>query len=353
MAVLGDNRPEWLYCHVGIMAAGGRTCGIYATSSPEQVRYLLNHSEARVLFLENEEQLEKALTVLGETRVERVVIWDAKGLWGFADARVTFFDDFRKEGQLYQERTPGGSGSGSRPSSPTTRRWSSTRRGHRAAQGRDAVPPEHPVGGGGALEAVPWTEDEEVVSYLPFAHIFENFTSFFNAIRLGYRRELRGERGHPVPEPARGVADLLRRPAADLGEAGLRGRAADGRLHADQARGLPGRVAVGRRHARAVQAGRVPLGCGSRTPLAYAAALYPLRRRLGFERIRIAVSAAAPAAPEMFEYFHALGIPLAEVYGQTESTGMVSANREGRNRAGTVGEPIAGIEVRLATTARS
>ena len=59
VAILGDNRPEWLYCHLGTMAAGGATCGIYATSSPEQVRYLLQHSGARYLFLDNEEQLEK------------------------------------------------------------------------------------------------------------------------------------------------------------------------------------------------------------------------------------------------------------------------------------------------------
>ena len=60
------------------------------------------------------------------------------------------------------------------------------------------------------------------------------------------------------------------------------------------------------------------------------------------------MSAAAPAAPELFEFYHALGVPLLEVYGQTESTGVITASRPGRDRVGTVGEPIAGIEVRLA-----
>jgi long-chain acyl-CoA synthetase len=349
VAVLGDNRPEWLYCHLGIMSAGGRTCGIYATSSPEQVRYLLNHSEARLLFLENEEQLEKALAVLGETRVERVVIWDAKGLWGFTDARVTFFDDFRKEGQLYRERHPG----------TLDERLT-------AIQADDTAMVIYTSGTTGppkgamlshrnilwalesALEAVQWREDDEVVSYLPFAHIFENYTSVFNAVRLGYSvnfvespdtmfqnlREVSPTyfAGPPrIWEKLASVVDLRMADSTPVKRAIYRAA-----------------VAVGRRHARAALAGRVPLWLRLAYGAAYAAVLYPLRRRLGLERTRVAISAAAPAAPEMFEYFHALGLPLAEVYGQTESTGIITAMRVGRARPGTVGEPITGIEVRLA-----
>jgi len=107
VAVLGENRPEWLYCHLGIQTAGGATCGIYPTSAPEQIKYLLNHSEARLLFVDNEEALDKALPVVGETRVERVVVWDAKGLWGFADDRVVFFDDFLKQGKSFADAHPG------------------------------------------------------------------------------------------------------------------------------------------------------------------------------------------------------------------------------------------------------
>jgi long-chain acyl-CoA synthetase len=107
VAVLGENRPEWLYCHLGIQTAGGATVGIYPTSAPEQITYLLSHSEARLIFVENEEQLDKVLTAVAGTRVERVVVWDAKGLWGFTDERVVFFDDFVKQGVTFDERHPG------------------------------------------------------------------------------------------------------------------------------------------------------------------------------------------------------------------------------------------------------
>jgi long-chain acyl-CoA synthetase len=349
VAVLGDNRPEWLYCHLGIMAAGGRTCGIYATSSAEQVRYLLVHSEARVLFLENEEQLEKVLSIVGQTGVERIVIWDAKGLWGFADERVTFFDDFVKQGQAlldagaeqFEARL-----AAVRPEDTAMIIYTSGTTG----------PPK------GAMLAhrnilwvldaigstIPLHEDDEVISYLPFAHIFENFTSVFNAIYRGYvvnfvesmdtlfqnLREVSPSYFAGPPRIWEKLASTVElRMAESTPVKRLLYRAA---------------FAIGRRHARAQPAGRARLALRMAYWLAYAAVLYPLKRRLGFDRTRLAVSAAAPAAPELFEYYHALGIPLLEVYGQTESTGIISGNQVGQARVGTVGPPIPGIEVRLA-----
>jgi len=108
-------------------------------------------------------------------------------------------------------------------------------------------------------------------------------------------------------------------------------------------------VAIGRRYARArLGQGGVPLWLALAYRLAYWAALAPLKRRLGFDRTHLAVCGAAPASPELFEYYHALGIPLVEGYGLTESTGVISVNRVERPRVGTVGEPIPGIEVALA-----
>jgi long-chain acyl-CoA synthetase len=349
VAILGDNRPEWLYCHLGTMTAGGATCGIYATSSPEQVRYLLQHSRARCLFVENEEQLEKALAAVGETAVERLVVWDAKGLWGFADERVTFFEDFVKQGQAFLEEAP--------------RRLDAAL----AATAADDVamviytsgttgPPK------GAMlshrnilweiesltRSVPLQPGDEVVSYLPFAHIFENFTSVFWPLRLGL-----------VVSFAESVDTLFQ----NLREVSPTYFAGPPRIWEKLASTLELRMAdstplkrrlyrlavdIGRRHARGRRRGDVGPGLALAYALARAAVLYPLKRRLGLERTRIAVSAAAPAAPDLFDFYHALGVPLIEVYGQTESTGVISANRPGRDRVGTVGEPIPGIEVRLA-----
>jgi long-chain acyl-CoA synthetase len=103
VAILGENRPEWLICHLAIMTVGGVTCGIYTTSAAEQVAYIVGHSESKVIFIENEEQLDKILQILPEVNLTRVVIWDPKGLWGFSHEKIIFYSDFFKEAKKYLE----------------------------------------------------------------------------------------------------------------------------------------------------------------------------------------------------------------------------------------------------------
>ena len=94
VSILGDNRPEWVICHLAAMTAGGVTCGVYPTSAPDQVAYVVGHSESKVLFAENEEQVDKVLQIIDELKVAQVVVWDPKGLWGFSHERIIFFDEF-------------------------------------------------------------------------------------------------------------------------------------------------------------------------------------------------------------------------------------------------------------------
>jgi long-chain acyl-CoA synthetase len=349
VAILADNRPEWLYCHLGIQTSGGATCGIYATSSPEQIEYVLRHSEARLVFVDNDEQLDKVLAVVGATAVERVVVWDAKGLWGFADDRVVFFEDFVKQGLRFAEAHPQAVPERLAAIAPedtamviytsgTTGPPKGAMLCHRSiVWGTEAFREVNPLG-----------PDDEVVSYLPFAHVYENLVSVFGAINNGYvvsfvesmatlfqnLREVSPTYFASVPRIWEKLASTIELRMADSTPV----KRALYRVA----------VGVGRRHARARLAGRVPLALAVVYRLAAWTVLHPLRRRLGLDRTRVAVCGAAPASPELFEYYHALGVPLVEGYGLTESTGVVSVNRVARPRVGTVGEPIPGIEVALA-----
>ncbi|MCU0579127.1 MAG: AMP-binding protein, partial [Desulfobacterota bacterium] len=96
VSILGENRPEWLFCDLGNMSVGGVSVGVYPTSAPDQVAYVVGHSESQVLFIENEEQVDKVLQILPELQVKQVVVWDPKGLWGFSQERIIFFDEFLK-----------------------------------------------------------------------------------------------------------------------------------------------------------------------------------------------------------------------------------------------------------------
>lgn len=103
VAILGENRPEWQFCHLGTMTAGGATTGIYPTNAPEEITYVVNHSESRILFVENEEQVDKVLQIVDELVCEQVIIWDPKGLWGFSHPRLEFFDKFMARGREFLE----------------------------------------------------------------------------------------------------------------------------------------------------------------------------------------------------------------------------------------------------------
>ena len=350
VAVLAENRPEWLYCHLGIQTVGGATCGVYPTSSPEQIRYLLHHSEARIVFVENAEQLDKVLAIVADTRLERIVVWDAKGLWGFSDERVSFLEDFLKQGKTFAETQPGA----------VDERLAAVRPEDTAmiiyTSGTTGPPKGAMLTHRGILwvtEAFlsinPVDQNDEVVSYLPFAHIYENLISVFGPLRTGYvvnfvespdtlfqnLREISPTYFASVPRIWEKLASTVELRMAD-----------STRLKRSLYRLA---VGIGRRYARARlgQAG-ASLWLALAYRLAAWAALAPLKRRLGFDRTRIAVCGAAPASPELFEYYHALGVPLVEGYGLTESTGVIAVNRVERPRVGTVGQPIPGIEVALA-----
>jgi len=107
VAVLGDNRPEWLVCHIAAMTIGAVTCGVYSTSAADQVAYVVGHSESGVLFVENEEQVDKVLEILPDLDPVQVIVWDPKGLWGFEHENILLFDDFMERGRAYFAEHPG------------------------------------------------------------------------------------------------------------------------------------------------------------------------------------------------------------------------------------------------------
>jgi long-chain acyl-CoA synthetase len=349
VAVLGENRPEWLTTSLGIMAAGGATCGIYPTSSPEQVLYLLQHSEARVIFVENEEQLEKVLPILAQTRVERMVVWDAKGLWGFTDPRVVFHEDFEKEGDALRAAEPGrleerlaGVAPGDTAMIIYTSGTTGSPKGAMLSHGSSLFMSE------ALVEAYGARQGDDLVSYLPLAHIYENLGSVLLHLRVGYvvnfvesldtlfqnLREVSPTNFASVPRIWEKLASTIELRMAD--STWLKQRLY--RLA----------VAVGRRWVAARDAGRVPASLRVARFVTSWVVLEPLKRRIGFDRARLAFSGAAPASPELFGYFQALGIPLVEGYGMTESTGVIAVNRPDHPVVGTVGEPLPGIEVVLA-----
>jgi long-chain acyl-CoA synthetase len=349
VGVLGDNRPEWLICHLGAMTAGGATCGVYPTSAPEQVAYVLGHSEAKVLFVENEEQVDKVLQIMDELKVTQVVVWDPKGLWGFSHEKIIFFNEFMNMGQEYLRENP----------EAVSARLKAISLDDTAmiiyTSGTTGPPKGAMLSHNNILKltesfvaANPFFESDELLSYLPLAHIYENLISLFGAVWVGSTVNF-VESIDTLAQNLREVSPTIFASVPRIWEKFA------SMIYIRMSDSTPLKkalykvaVGVGMRYVRAPKGTPERLQWGALYWPLYGLVLFHLKRQLGFERIRYAVCGAAPASPELFEYFNAMGIPLREGYGQTESTGVIAVQRKDRPRWGFVGEPIPGVEVKIA-----
>jgi long-chain acyl-CoA synthetase len=349
VSILGENRPEWLICDLAVMTIGGITCGIYTTSAAEEVAYIVGHSESKVIFIENEEQVDKILQILPEVNLKKVIVWDNKGLWGFSQEKVTFFTDFLKDSKEYLRNNP----------HCVEARLGSVRSDDTAmiiyTSGTTGRPKGAMISHRNIIEltdsfvqANPSFETDEVVSYLPLSHIYENLISLFQSIWAGGTVNF-VESPDTLPQNLREVSPTIFASVPRLWEkfaSAIEIRMSDAPPFKQALYRLA--VGVGFKYVRTREKTREHLLWGFLYWPLYFAVLYHLKRQIGFERIRWAICGAAPAAPELFEYYNALGVPLREGYGQTESTGVIAVQRLDRPRWGYVGEPIPNVEVKIA-----
>jgi long-chain acyl-CoA synthetase len=299
--------------------------------------------------VENEEQVDKILQILPEMKLKAVVVWDPKGLWGFSHDEIVFFDAFLQRGRAYL---------GSHPDC--------VRHRHETVQSADTAMMIYTSGTTGRpkgamishknilgitesfLEATPFFENDEMLSYLPLAHIYENLISLFQAVRSGGTVNF-VESIDTLPQNLREVSPTVFASVPRIWEkfaSMIEIKMSDSPPFKKLLYRLA--VLVGLCYVREKESPRGRFLWGLLYRPFYWLVLYHLKRQLGLERVRYAVCAAAPASPELFEYFNALGVPLREGYGQTESTGVIAIQRIDRPRWGFVGEAIPDMEVKIA-----
>ena len=349
VAILGDNRPEWSICHLAAMTAGGVTCGIYPTSSSEEIAYVVGHSESKILFVENEEQVDKILEIIDDLEITQVVVWDPKGLWGFSHPLLIFYDTFMAKGREFLDEKPGAvderkggiasddtamiiytSGTTGRPKGAMITH-------HNILSTTEAF-----------TEALPFSQKDEMLSYLPLAHIYENLISVFQAIWTGGTVNF-VESLDTLPLNLREVSPTVFASVPRIWEkfaSMVEIRMSDSTVLKRALYRLA--IGTGLRRVRASEGSKERMWWSLLYWPLYWGVLHHLKRQLGFDRIRFAVCGAAPASPELFEWYNAMGVRLREGYGQTESTGVIAVQRVDRPRWGYVGEPIPNAEVAIA-----
>lgn len=351
VGLIGENRPEWAFCDLGIQAIGAATTGIYTTSSPEQIHYILEHAGCRVFIVEGEEQLDKVLEIRDRLPLlEHIIVIDPEGLRTFQDAKVVMWDQFLRLGEDHERRHPASVDermSEIRPEDMAVLIYTSGTTGQPKGAmltHRNLIWASNALGREHAL-----VEGDEVLSFLPLSHIVERLLTVVHPVRWGYTVNFI-ENVDTVMENVAEVAPTVFFAVPRIWEklfsvVTLRVKENDffKRWAYQAAIGLS-LWAVRRRFS-----GRsVPAWMGAAVRAADLLVLLPLRRRLGLHRARVVISGAAPISPDLLEYFWALGVPICEGYGLTEGSGPASIIRRDNVRLGTVGRPFVGCEIRIA-----
>ena len=346
VAVHSENRPAWLFADLATQALGAITVGIYPTSPAAEVEYLLSHSGAKVLVAEDEEQVDKALAVRKQLpALERIVVVDPRGV-DLDDALIMTLAELEAlgTGSSFDVAAAAAAVDPDEAAiivytSGTTGPPKGAMLSHRNLQAAASA--------SGATFGV--HERTEVLSYLPLCHIAERLISAINAVSQGYVVSF-GEGSDTFLQDLAEVQPTFFLGVPRVWEklmAGIEIRMADaGRLKRASYRfwmGVGGGIARRRwRTGRIAGLDRLRYGLG------WLFLYRPLRLKLGLARVDGVLSGAAPIAPQVLEFFWALGVPVREGYGQTENTALGTITPADDVRLGKVGRPVAGTELRIA-----
>ena len=331
VAVLAENRPEWLFADLGAQGIGAITVGVYPTSSEPEVAHVLADSAAKVVIVEDEEQLDKTLLVRDQLpALRKIIVVDTRGIRSLADPMTVSLEEVDALGEHRLRSSPG--------------EWLDAVGG--LPGGQDVAIVVYTSGVSGppqgimlshanlaAAAAIATTfygarPDDEVLSYLPLCHVAERLVSVVVALRAGYIVNF-GEGGESFANDLRDV-----QPTFFLGVPRVWER-------------LAASVQVRMRNASWLKRRSYASWRGRGGPLPWLFLYRSLRQKLGMSRVRVALSGAAPIAPEVLEYFRSLKIAVREVYGQTENTALATAAPVDDVRIGTVGRALPGVEVRV------
>ncbi len=353
VAIMATNRPEHVQADQAAIHAGATPTSFYFTLAPEQIRYVAGHCEAKVAVLEDRDMLKRWQDIRDDLPALRHVVLldgaeeaDAPGVLGW--------DELVRRGR---------------------EALAADRSGFEELRGR-VVPEDNAAllytsGTTGPPKGVLLTHhnllfestaldrltglspEGSSVSYLPLAHIAERVLSIYGPLTM---------RTHVwfCPEPAQAVEYVREaRPTIFFGvprvwekvRAGINAKLAaeeNERKRAITQKAVETGLEVVRRQQRGEA---VPFGLRARHAVLERLVLAKVRQAIGLDRCAFASSAASPLAVDVAEFFAALGLPLVEVYGMTETTGVATGNRPGKVKIGTVGPALAGVEIRRAADA--
>lgn len=349
-SILSNTTIEWVLADLAVLSAGGVSNGIYPTDAPEQVHYLCEDSRTTVLFVEDEEQLDKALAVRDQLPLLRkIVVVDMEGLRDFHDEQVISLDTLRALGrehlaqhpQMLEQRV-----AGVNPDDLAILVYTSGTTGKPKGAMHSHKGLVYTVRGYNTLIAR--DENDECMCFLPLCHIAERMGGEYFSLYTGARLNF-VENPETVPENVREIAPTVFTAVPRVWEKFYSGvMIALKEASRLQQAAYAWAIGVGQQVADHVLKGEaVPGGLRLRFKLARLLVLDNVRKLIGIHRSRFLVTGAAPISPELVRWYLALGVPMLEVWGMTETCGASTGVPAQRIKPGSIGPAAQYNEVKL------
>lgn len=348
IAVLGDNRPEWLIAELAAQSMGASVVGIYPTSIGEELEHILAMSQARVVVVEDQEQVDKLLRLreTSDLLVEHVIFYDPHGLEQYDDPWLIDFTEVEKMGRERAGQHPGWFAEQVERGTPDDIAIICTTSGTTSKPKLGELSHANLLAMAQNLTEIdPADSSFRYVSFLPFAWIGEQML----AVAIGLGRGLTIS----FPEDAATQRHDMREIGPDVMFSPPRiweSMLSEVQVRIDEAGWLKRKIFgwgydIGDKAARARVQGK-----GGSGPLQWFAdqvSTRPVRDQLGLARVQRAYTGGAPLGPDVFRFFHAIGVNLKQIYGQTEICGIAVVHRDDDITFNTVGTPIPGTELRI------
>ncbi|MBO8172097.1 MAG: AMP-binding protein [Bacillaceae bacterium] len=350
LAIIGDNRPEWVFSELAAQSLGGISVGIYQESLPAEISYVLNHCEAKFVVVEDQEQLDKVLEIESEIpHVSNIIYYDPRGIRNYQHDKIMFFEHVQELGSRFEKENPDyfdeqvklGESSDIAIFSYT----SGTTGNPKAAM----LTHDNLVKMARNLTQVdPLEEGDEYLSFLPLAWIGEQMMTICVGLSIGItvnfpeepstvKENLREIGPHVMFAPPRIWEEMISKFQVRIQDASWLKRKIYQWLKP-----------IGEKMADAAF-NREPVSGGTRLLYRFADYLLfsAIRDHFGLLRLKRAYTGGAALGPDIFRFFHGIGVNLKQIYGQTEIVGIAVAHRDGDIKFDSVGVPIPETEAKI------
>jgi len=351
VAIIGDNRPEWIYSELAAQAVGAKSIGIYQDAVVKEMVYIVTHARVKFIVVEDQEQVDKILEMWDDlSGVEKVIYYDPKGLRNYTEEFLMFFPDVEKLGEAFEQENPGWFEASVQRGKEDDVAILSTTSGTTGNPKLAMITHKNLISmGHNLMELDPLGPNDRFVSFLPMAWIGEQMMSFACSLQKGFTLNFPEE-----PETA----------LANVREIGPHSMFSPPRIWENLVSQVLVKMEDSSRAKKAAYDWAMKVGyemadhrfrkeeANTTLKIKYFIADWlvfkAIKDHLGLRHLKRAYTGGAALGPDVFRFFHALGVNLKQIYGQTEASGISVVHRDGDIKFQTVGTPVPGTEVRIA-----